>query len=292
MPRTEAADVAGHRGQGLSRLDAALPGLERGTGCSELLRNGPRGRVTELMAGEAAIGLDDVEPLGLALHLRRDAVLARLVPVPGKALAGESAAWRTSGWPDSTPPPRPRPARPSPSDRAGGRAAPSPSASPPGRSRAPRRRSSPPADRDEVPPARVRHDDLRHPGRQIGGLGDDPDAGLRPARAGHDAGKVGRAGPQRVLRHWLRPRPGEAERKAPAEGQEGAPTRNPGLSHRRSSLRRPTWPDRDGVPAAGMPRQDAGLGQDHRHRPRTVRPTTTWTQRLCSPTSGKPSTRC
>ena len=66
-----------HLGHGLSGLDAPLPGLDRCFEMAELLWNRPGRLVAELMAGVAAVGLDDVQPLGLALQGFRHAVAVR-----------------------------------------------------------------------------------------------------------------------------------------------------------------------------------------------------------------------
>ena len=50
---------------GLARLDAALPGLGAGLEMAERRGDGARRLVAELVAGDAAVGLDDGEPLRL-----------------------------------------------------------------------------------------------------------------------------------------------------------------------------------------------------------------------------------
>src|SRR6202043_1397377 len=82
-----AAEGIGHAEHRLSGLDAALPGLDRGLEGAELLWNDARRLVAELMAGVAAIGLELVRPLQLALHLGGHSVAVR----PG---AGEHALVR------------------------------------------------------------------------------------------------------------------------------------------------------------------------------------------------------
>src|SRR6516225_2586533 len=73
--RVEAAYGIDHLHHGLAGLDAPLPGLDRGFESSERWGNGARRAVAELMAGEAAIGLDDVKPSLLALDATDAATL-------------------------------------------------------------------------------------------------------------------------------------------------------------------------------------------------------------------------
>ena len=63
----QASDAADHRTAGLSGLYAALPGLGWRIECAEGGGNFARRLGAELMAGPAAIGLDELEVFGLAL---------------------------------------------------------------------------------------------------------------------------------------------------------------------------------------------------------------------------------
>ncbi len=63
--RIEPSDVVRHVGHRLAGRDAPRPGLDRGIEMAELLRNGTRRLVAELVAGVAAVGLREVEPLAL-----------------------------------------------------------------------------------------------------------------------------------------------------------------------------------------------------------------------------------
>ena len=73
----EPPEIVQHLRHGLPRHDAPGPRLRRGGELAELLRNRARRLVAELVTRVAAVGLDDVEPLRLALEGHRDAVTAR-----------------------------------------------------------------------------------------------------------------------------------------------------------------------------------------------------------------------
>ena len=79
--RVEAAYCIDHLRHRLPRLDSSLPGLDRGFERSQRLGNRAGRLVAELMASEAAIGLDDVKPLLLALDTT-DGARTRLAPAP------------------------------------------------------------------------------------------------------------------------------------------------------------------------------------------------------------------
>src|SRR5262249_59240697 len=66
--------VVDHLGRGLPGLDAARPGFVAARELAERGRDGARRLAAELVAADAAIGLDDVEELALALDVRVDAV--------------------------------------------------------------------------------------------------------------------------------------------------------------------------------------------------------------------------
>jgi len=82
--RIQPADRTDHIIGGLPDLDAIFPGGRRGIKMAEGLGYGPRRGIAQLMAGVAAVRLDDVKPLLLALHLRGHAVAVRLCPGAGK----------------------------------------------------------------------------------------------------------------------------------------------------------------------------------------------------------------
>ena len=67
-------EAAHHGVAGLSRLHAAHPRLRGRIEVCEHRRDGARVLVAELVAGFAAIGLDQMEPLALVLDVRRNAV--------------------------------------------------------------------------------------------------------------------------------------------------------------------------------------------------------------------------
>ena len=62
----ELTQAAHHGAPGLSGLHAAQPRLRGRIEVAEQRRNGARVRVAELVAGFAAIGLDQMDPLALA----------------------------------------------------------------------------------------------------------------------------------------------------------------------------------------------------------------------------------
>ena len=139
-------EAAGHLRAGLSGLDAPIPRLRRTVERAERLRDLARPLGAELVTRGAAAGLQPLNPVGLALDVRRDAVAAG--PVPGNSLLSGHAdqGEPVAGWivlgrrarirrHDRRQVQRPCPARPAPS------------ASRPARSRAPTRCSSPSEDR-------------------------------------------------------------------------------------------------------------------------------------------------
>ena len=67
--RTELSQAADHSRAGLSGLHAAHPGL-RGIEVAEHCGNRPRISIAELVARFTAVGLDQVDPLALARHVR------------------------------------------------------------------------------------------------------------------------------------------------------------------------------------------------------------------------------
>src|SRR6185437_16274080 len=75
--RPQSREPANHRRSGLPGLQAAHPGLTWSGKIRESWRNLARVVVPELMAGFAAVSLDEVNPFVLALDVGRDAVAAR-----------------------------------------------------------------------------------------------------------------------------------------------------------------------------------------------------------------------
>src|SRR5215210_6367854 len=184
MLRSEAADVAGHDRHGLARLDAPLPSLNGRVESPELFGDGPGGRIAELMAGEAAVGFDHIKPLALALDLCWDAVAARPragsreraggwdlqhgIPVYGRIVLRRCGRVRRYGSPQIKQVAGLRlhlgrvyeAKAPHPDGVVGLREI-----------------------RNDIVPVVIGDHDLGHPGRQVRGLRDDPDAGLWPVRA-------------------------------------------------------------------------------------------------------------
>src|SRR3977135_3820079 len=80
-------ETTGHLRAGLPRLDAPIPRFRRGMERAEALRDLTRALCAQLVTGGASTRLQTPDPVGLALHVRRDAVAARRV-------AGELALLR------------------------------------------------------------------------------------------------------------------------------------------------------------------------------------------------------
>src|SRR5262249_13075965 len=72
--RVELTDVRDHIGARLARLNAPLPRIRGGFELAKGGRQCARRLVATLVAGVAAVSVDDVEPLALALQLDRHAV--------------------------------------------------------------------------------------------------------------------------------------------------------------------------------------------------------------------------
>ena len=72
-------EAAAHLRAGLSRLNAAIPRGPRRAERSKRFRNLARRLVAKLMARPATARLEIPDPLGLALHVRRDAVTTRRI---------------------------------------------------------------------------------------------------------------------------------------------------------------------------------------------------------------------
>ena len=182
----EPADVVDHVGRRLTRLDACLPGLDRAGELAQLRLDRAGRGIAQLMAGEAAIGLDDVEPLSLGFQGFRHAVavgagpreIARRrhcehrIPVERRIILRRRLGVR-------------RGHRLQIDDLArraldlGGvdeRIAAHPDIVGRGRQFG-----------DDIAAALIGHDDLGEFGRQPGRLGDDPGAGFGSLRPGHDA---------------------------------------------------------------------------------------------------------
>ncbi len=105
-------EAAFHGAAGLSGLHAARPGLGRGIEFGEHRRNGAGIFVAELVAGFAAVGLDEMEPLALGLDVCRNAVpggprarefvllghLQHRVPILGGVKLRGGLRVRRDGW--------------------------------------------------------------------------------------------------------------------------------------------------------------------------------------------------
>ena len=178
-----------HVAPGLAGLDAAVPGLHERVELAELGRNLARGLVPEPVTGGASAGFQAAQPCGLVGHARRDAVavgagagelvvtrhLEQGVPVAGGVVVrgGLRVGRRHRGQIDAGP-----------------------------RRRLLLRRIDEPVAAHPHVVGRVRQ--VRHdvaalvvgdhgavePGRQVHGLGDDPDARLRPVGPGHHPADV------------------------------------------------------------------------------------------------------
>ena len=185
------ADVAHHGLGGGPDLDAVAPGLERGLELAERRRDRAGRLVAELVAGIAAVGLERGQPLALALEADRHAVAAR-------SGAGEQALVRNLEH--RVPVLRRIIFRRRRRIRRRHRGQVENLA---GRGCLLGRIDQPIAAhpdvviglrqiRQHVAALIVGDDDLDEFGRQVGGLGDHPDAGLRPARARHHAAEIAR----------------------------------------------------------------------------------------------------
>ena len=73
----ELAELLHHVASGLAGLEAAFPGFGAGVEMADLLRNGPRRQIAQLVAMAAAVGLGEAQPLALILQGRRHAVALR-----------------------------------------------------------------------------------------------------------------------------------------------------------------------------------------------------------------------
>jgi hypothetical protein len=184
--RVDPADIVDHVLARLADLNARFPRLERAREMPEPGRDRAGRRVAELVAGVAAVGLDDLQPLSLGLQGLGHAVapgagagelagrrhVQHRVPVKRRIILRRGLAIRRGrggqvyrlarrtlhlGAVDKTVSARPQ--------------------------RVIRLRQA----GNEVAALVVGDDDLRIAGRQIGGLGDHPDTGFRAARAGDDA---------------------------------------------------------------------------------------------------------
>ncbi len=213
--RVELADVRGHIGAGLARLNAPFPRIRRGFELAEVWRQCARCLVAELVAGVAAVGLDDVEPLALALQLDRHAVGAgagkqalvrdfeQRIPIDRRIIfRGRGRARGRCGLQvdilagfglhlrriDET-----VAANPNSVFRLGQIGY-------------------------QVTPAVVGDDDLGEFGRKIGRLGDNPDTGFRSVCAGNHAAKVAIADLDRLRGGLLRIKPAGHGRRERGQG--------------------------------------------------------------------------
>ena len=176
----EPADVVRHVGHGLAGSDAPRPGFDRGIEMAELLRNGTRRLVAELVAGVATVGLREIEPLTLIGRFSyREFVslrdLEHRIPVDRRVVlrrVGRARRDRCLQVEDFS-----------------------------GRGLHLGRIDQPVAAHpyavigfrklgDQVAAAVVRDHDLGELGREIVRLRDHPDSGLGPVRTRHDPGKI------------------------------------------------------------------------------------------------------
>ena len=220
-PHGQRARLAGlveavdHAGAGLPGLQPALPCRRRIVERAQRLGDFARGLVAHLVAAGAAVGVDDVaDPLALAPDRRRD-------PVAGRAGAREVALRRH-------PQQRQPGTAPGSTRRPPWRSAPGPTVRVtclPGRGLDLRRvHQAVAADPDVVvglgqighqeAAAVVGDDDLAQRRRQLGGLGDDPDAGFGRAQAHHHAADV-------VAVHATAAWPADCPRTATSEVSDG-----------------------------------------------------------------------
>ena len=188
--RAEPAEIRRHLQHRLAGLDAPLPGVGRRRELAERLRDRARRLVAELMTRVAAVGLDHVEPLGLALEGGRDAVavgsgagevalvrhLEHRVPVDRRIVFGGGGRARRHHRVQI--------------EKAAGRGAnlrrvDQAVATHPHAVLGPRQI------RQHVAPLVVGDDDPRELRRQLVRLRDHPDSGFRPVGAPHDAAEVG-----------------------------------------------------------------------------------------------------
>jgi hypothetical protein len=193
--RVEPADIRRHLRHRLAGLDAPLPRLDRGREGAELLRDRAGGPVAERMTAVAAVRLHDVEPLRLRLQMGRHAALrssfrelARRRDLQHRVPVDRRVIFRRRGLVR-------RDHRIQIENRPGLRSrfrrVDEPVAANPDAVRRLRQIG------EDVTAALVGDDDLRELGRQVGGLGDDPDAGFGAVRARDDAGEIVRAGCRR-----------------------------------------------------------------------------------------------
>ena len=190
----------------LAGHDAAGPRQGGGIELAELLRYRARRLVAKLMTRVAAVGLDDVEPLGLALQGDRDPValgsrarelalvrhLEHRIPVDGRVVFRRRGGGRRH---------RRDEVEVSPGDGLHLGRIDEPVAAHPHTVRRLREVG------EEVAPAIVGDDDLGELGRELGGLRDHPDAGFRSVRAGDHATEIAGAEPDRRDGRLLRPEP-------------------------------------------------------------------------------------
>ena len=188
-PPAQPVETPQHPGTGLARLNPSLPGRRSRFEVAKGLGDLPRRFVTQLVTGRARSRLEHPKPLSLVADSSRDAVavfsgarklrLLRYVqerePVPGRVVSGRGAVVGGCHGGEIEGGPRGsrlllrvhQPVTTNPDIVVRVRQV-----------------------REQVPTRIVRDHDADEPGWEVGGFGDDPDAGLGAVRAGHHATDV------------------------------------------------------------------------------------------------------